>query len=122
MILTFSDLQKTIATKVNVVGKVIDPLSRSFFIESKLPTDNTLRPNQMAQVKNKDYEKANAISIPINLLQNDEKGKFIYVAVNEKGDLGRGIIRQLGNQCRDGHRSCDQHNNKPEKRGKGRGR
>jgi multidrug efflux pump subunit AcrA (membrane-fusion protein) len=66
---------------------VIDPLSRSFFMESKLPVDNTLRPNQMAQVKIKDYEKANAISIPINLLQNDENGKFIYVAVTEKGKL-----------------------------------
>ena len=87
LILTFTDVQKTIATKINVVGKVIDPLSRSFFIESKLPVDNTLRPNQMAQVKIKDYEKANAISIPINLLQNDENGKFIYVAVTEKGKL-----------------------------------
>lgn len=85
--LFFPDAQKTIATKVNVLGNVIDPLSRSFFIETKLPADNSFRPNQIAQVKIKDYSKANAISIPVNLLQNDDKNKFIYVAATEKGKL-----------------------------------
>ncbi len=85
--LIFPDLQKTVATKLAVVGNVIDPLSRSFYAEAKLPIDKNFRPNQLVQVKIKDYAKANAISIPINLLQNDENGKFIYVAVEEKGKL-----------------------------------
>ena len=85
--LTFPDIQKTIDNKVNVLGNVIDPLSRSFYIESKLPVDNNFRPNLLAQVKIKDYEKKNAISIPVNLLQNDEKGKFVYVAVMEAGKM-----------------------------------
>ena len=83
--LTFPDIQKTITTKISVMGKVIDPLSRSFFIETKLTPNNDFRPNQLVQVKIKDYSKADAISIPINILQNDEKGKFIYVAINENG-------------------------------------
>lgn len=85
--LVFPDIQKTIEAKLSVVGTVIDPLSRSFFVESKLPHDNNFRPNQLVQVKIKDYTKKNAIIIPINLIQNDDKGKFIYVAVNEKGKL-----------------------------------
>jgi RND family efflux transporter MFP subunit len=85
--LTFPDIQKTINNKVNVLGNVINPLSRSFYIESKLPVDNNFRPNLLAQVKIKDYEKKNAISIPVNLLQNDEKGKFVYVAVLEGGKM-----------------------------------
>ena len=85
--LTFPDIQKTINNKVNVLGNVIDPLNRSFYIESKLPVDNNFRPNLLAQVKIKDYEKKNAISIPVNLLQNDEKGKFVYVAVVEAGKM-----------------------------------
>ena len=83
----FPDAQKNLAAKVNVLGNVIDPLNRSFFIESKLPVDKSFRPNQLAQVKIKDYAKANAISIPVNLLQNDEKNKFIYVAATENGKL-----------------------------------
>ena len=70
-----------------MVGNVIDPLNRSFYVEAKLPIDKDFRPNQLVQVKIKDYEQKNAISAPINLLQNDEKGKFIYVAVTEKGKL-----------------------------------
>ena len=85
--LTFPDIQKTINNKVNVLGNVIDPLSRSFYIESKLPIDNNFRPNLLAQVKIKDYEKKDAISIPVNLLQNDEKGKFVYVVAIEAGKM-----------------------------------
>ena len=85
--LTFPDIQKTINNKVNVLGNIIDPLSRSFYIESKLPIDNNFRPNLLAQVKIKDYEKKDAISIPVNLLQTDEKGKFVYVAIMEAGKM-----------------------------------
>ena len=85
--LFFPDAQKNLAAKVNVLGNVIDPLSRSFFIETKLPIDKSFRPNQLAQVKIKDYAKTNAISIPLNLLQNDDKNKFIYVAASENGKL-----------------------------------
>jgi hypothetical protein len=86
-ILNFPDIQKVINAKFSVVGNVIDPLNRSFYVEAKLPIDKDFRPNQLVQVKIKDYEQKNAISAPINLLQNDEKGKFIYVAVTEKGKL-----------------------------------
>jgi len=85
--LNFPDMQKTIETKISVIGKVIDPLSRSFFIETKIAPNSDFRPNQLAQVKIKDYSKANAISIPINILQNDEKGKFVYVAISENGKM-----------------------------------
>ncbi len=85
--LIFPDINKTIDAKLGVVGTVIDPLSRSFYVESKLPIDKDFRPNQLVQVKIKDYTKANAIIIPINLIQNDEKGKFIYVAAKEGGKL-----------------------------------
>lgn len=85
--LTFPDIQKVVDTKLTVVGNVIDPLSRSFFVESKLPVDKNFRPNQLVQVKIKDYTKKDAITIPINLVQNDDKGKFIYLAVTENGKL-----------------------------------
>lgn len=87
MNLFFPDINKSVAAKLSVVGKVIDPLSRSFFVETKLAADKNLRPNQLAQVKIKDYEKKNAISIPINIVQTDDKGKFIYIATTENGKL-----------------------------------
>jgi len=81
------DLQKSIQASISVVGKIINPNSRSFFIEAKVAADKDLRPNQIALVQILDYSTVNAIAIPINTLQNDETGKYVMVAVNEKGKL-----------------------------------
>jgi RND family efflux transporter MFP subunit len=81
------DLQKSIQAPISVVGKIINPNSRSFYIEAKVATDKELRPNQIALVQILDYSTENAIAIPVNTLQNDETGKYVMVAVNEKGKL-----------------------------------
>ena len=81
------DLQKSIQAPISVVGKIINPNSRSFFIEAKVAADKDLRPNQIALVQILDYSIENAIAIPVNTLQNDETGKYVMVAVNEKGKL-----------------------------------
>ena len=81
------DINKTFSTKVSVSGKLIDPNSRSFYIEAKMPSDKQVRPNQIANIRIEDYTVKDAITIPVNTLQNDEKGKFVLVAVNEDGKL-----------------------------------
>ena len=83
----FPDLNKTINSTINVSGKLIDPLTRGFYVEAKLPYDRDLKPNQVAQVRLLDYSVNNAIAAPVNTLQTDEKGKFIMVAETEKGKL-----------------------------------
>ena len=79
----FPDLNKTVDAKVNVAGKSIDPLNRSFFIEAKLANDKDVRPNQIAVIRIQDYTINNTITVPVNTLQNDDKGKFVMVAVKE---------------------------------------
>src|SRR5204863_7254901 len=59
--------------------------SRSFYVDAKLPSDKDLKPNQVALVKLQDYVAKNAITIPVNTLQTDEKGKFVLVAASENG-------------------------------------
>ena len=81
------DINKTFTSTISFVGASIDALSRGFIAEAKLKFDASLRPNQIALMKIKDYNAANAITIPVSTLQNDEKGKFVMVAVNEKGKL-----------------------------------
>jgi RND family efflux transporter MFP subunit len=79
------DINRTTDAVIRVAGKLIDPLSRSFYIEAKLPADNIFRPNQVAQVKILDYSNANALTIPVNTLQTDDKGKFVMVSAKENG-------------------------------------
>lgn len=81
------DINKTVKSRISVKGSMIDPASRSFYIEAKIPSSKDFQPNQLAMVRIQDYEAGNAITIPMNTLQNDEKGKFVMVAVKENGRL-----------------------------------
>ncbi len=85
--LSFPDMGKSISTKVSVVGKLIDPITRSFYIEARLPQNSEFRPNQIALVKIQDYAAKDVLTIPVNTLQNDDKGKFVMMAVNENDKL-----------------------------------
>jgi len=78
---------KTIDTKISVTGKTIDPSTRSFYIETKLPYDKQFYPNQIALIKIQDYTTSNALTIPVNSLQNDDKGKYVMVAVKDGSRL-----------------------------------
>ena len=78
---SFPSLNKSIQTTINAVGQVIDPLNRTFSVEIKLPAnDELVKPNLLAIVKIKDFEAKNAVVIPANLIQTDNKGDFVYVA------------------------------------------
>lgn len=77
----------SILATVNVAGKVIDPAKRTFYIEAPIPSRPAFKPNQIAVVRVQDYASPEAITIPVNTLQNDDKGKYVMVAANEKNKL-----------------------------------
>ena len=77
------DIKKTIEANVTVASNLIDANSRSFYVEAKIPADKDFHPNQIALVNIQDYTNPKAITIPINTLQSDEKGKYVMVAVQE---------------------------------------
>ncbi|WP_207427346.1 efflux RND transporter periplasmic adaptor subunit [Pedobacter sp. SYSU D00535] len=78
------DVPDNISTKVTFASKVIDPVSRSFDVEVKLPSKSTYRPNMLAVLKIADYIAPLAISVPINAVQKSESGEFVWVAENGK--------------------------------------
>ena len=70
---------------ISVVGGSIDPTTRSFTAEAKLPSDPLLKPNQTATMKILDYEAKATITVPVNVVQSDEKNKYVYV-MEKAGD------------------------------------
>ena len=76
---------RTITAVVSVVQKVIDPNTRSFNIEAKIPSDASLKPNQIAQIKILDYKANDVVAVPLNTVQTDENGKYVYV-MEKSGD------------------------------------
>jgi membrane fusion protein, multidrug efflux system len=73
------------ASVISVVGASIDAKTRSFLTEAKLPSDPLLKPNQTALMKILDYQVKSTIAIPVNTVQSDENGKFVFV-MEKSGD------------------------------------
>jgi membrane fusion protein (multidrug efflux system) len=75
---------RAITAVVHVTGKSIDPGSRSFSVDIRV-AGNDIRANQVAIVSIQDYTTKSALTIPVNTLQTDEKGKYVLVGVKQNG-------------------------------------
>lgn len=85
------DANDSLITKVTFAAKVIDPGSRSFAVEIKLPERKTLRPNMTAVIQIANYSKANAIIAPVKAIQKSEDGDYVFL--NENGVAKRVNIK-----------------------------
>lgn len=81
------DINRTLSTKINVSGKLIYTDSRSFKVEARIPYDASIRPNQIAKIQIQDYAVANTVVVPVNTVQTDENGKYVFVAIQEGGRM-----------------------------------
>ena len=70
-------IKKTFETTVTRVSQSINASSRGFIAECRLPSVPELKPNMAASVKILNHSNPKAMVIPANLIQSDEKGKFI---------------------------------------------
>ena len=97
VIIDVKDINKKYNSTISLISQVISPSNRSFNAEAKLPADADLKPNQVAMVRIQDYTQKDAITVPLNAVQTDEKGKFVMVAANEGGKkIARKKPVQLG--------------------------
>ncbi|RYU92245.1 efflux RND transporter periplasmic adaptor subunit [Mucilaginibacter terrigena] len=76
------DAKDSLTTNITFAAKAIDPTSRSFAIEIKLPARKSLRPNMTAIIKIADYSKANALVIPVKAIQKSEEGDYVFINQN----------------------------------------
>jgi RND family efflux transporter MFP subunit len=81
-LISLPDLGQELPAKVSVVSRTINPSSRAFPVEFILQGGSNLhlRPNMIAVVKVKDYTKPQALVVPVNIVQRDETGPFVYIA------------------------------------------
>ena len=69
---------------MSLVGQSIDPTLRGFIAEAHVPFDPMLKPNQTAVMKVMNYSSENAVLVPVNAVQSDETGKYVFIARNGK--------------------------------------
>jgi len=80
VVVTIPELKKDITAKVTFVGKTIDPMSRTFPVEVKLPSDANLRPNMTGIIKVIFETNPSAIVVPVNVVQDVNDEKIVYIA------------------------------------------
>ena len=85
VVVDIPDLGKSFNTQVSLISETINQNSRSFIAESRLPASPLLKPNQLAVVKILDHEAKNAIVVPVETIQADDKGKYVFVLKEENG-------------------------------------
>lgn len=85
-LISFPDLGKEFETKLNFTSHYIDPTNRTFKVECKVSSGVVeLRANMVAYLKIKDYTNEKAFCFPVNYIQNDQNGKFVFVAIQSGG-------------------------------------
>ena len=78
------DLPDTINTKISFASKTIDPVSRSFNVEIKLPSNARYRPNMLSILKIVDYRNDKALVVPVSAIQKAENGDYLFITENGK--------------------------------------
>lgn len=82
-------LGETRTAKISLIGDAINTANRTFKIEAVLANkDKLLKPNLLANVKLNDYTQKDAISIPVELVQQEIGGKsYVYTISGSTNDL-----------------------------------
>lgn len=83
----FPALNKEAKARISLIGQQINPANRTFKVEIDMANSGNLKPNLLAVVLLKDFEKKNAVVLPSELIQQEVSGKS-YVFVEGKGKKG----------------------------------
>ena len=83
VVVSIPDLNQSFNSNINLISETINSISRSFVAESKVTGNANLKPNQIVIVKILDHEAKNTIVVPVETVQSDEKGKYVYVLTQE---------------------------------------
>ena len=77
---------QTFNTTISLISQPPKPSTKGFKAECQIPSGINLKPNMAAIAKILNHSTSKAIVIPINNVQSDEKGKYVFVmGKNEKG-------------------------------------
>jgi len=80
LIVFFPDINKSVETEVDFVSKYINPVNRTFLIETHINEGvQNMKANMIAIIQVNDYHSENSIQVPMNLIQNDQAGSYVYV-------------------------------------------
>lgn len=85
--------------RVSLIGRSINPANRTFKVEVEMRnSDKLLKPNLLASMMIRDFSADNAITLPLELVQQEVSGKnYIYVVTDgENGKIAKKTYVKTG--------------------------
>ena len=92
VVVEIPSIGKTFNSTIAKLSQSINAGTRGFTAECKIPTIKELKPNMSAMIKVLSHSNSKAIVIPINIVQNDDKGKYVYIM---KDIAGKKVAHKL---------------------------
>jgi RND family efflux transporter MFP subunit len=84
----FPDIDKEIDAKVTFASRYIDPVNRTFKVETRLGANGTTyRANMIALLRINDYTNREALVVPINIIQRSMNEKYVMVVEVKDGKM-----------------------------------
>ncbi|HOT13885.1 MAG TPA: efflux RND transporter periplasmic adaptor subunit [Bacteroidales bacterium] len=78
------DMKKEFNGNVDFDSKYISPVNRTFTVNVRIPSnDKDIKANMVAVVRITDYHNPKAIVVPLNVVQSDLNGQYVFVAQNK---------------------------------------
>ena len=93
LFIAFPDINQQIETKVDFASRYINPVNRTFIVESKIANRLPgMKANMIAILQINDYHSDNSIQVPMNIIQKDNNGSYVYIL--RKKDNFNGAFKQ----------------------------
>ncbi|MEA1872846.1 MAG: efflux RND transporter periplasmic adaptor subunit [Bacteroidota bacterium] len=87
VVVSFSSIDTEFVSVIQAISQVIDADTRTFTIEINVPENlEFVKPNMLSRVKVFNYTNLNATSIPLNIIQKNELGNFVFVVSELEGN------------------------------------
>lgn len=93
LIVIFPDINQQVEAKVDFVSRYINPVNRTFIIESRIINSiQNMKANMIAIIQINDYHSEKSIQVPMNVIQTDKDGSYVYIV--RKKDNYNGAYKQ----------------------------
>lgn len=92
VLVKFPTINVETQARISAVGQSIDPNNRTFTVEAKLPNNRLFKSNMFGQISVNDQTIANAIVVPLEVIQQTDVGQFVYTA--EKNEEGQWMSKR----------------------------
>jgi len=98
VLIYFPDLKTEAPASINFSSRYINPVNRTFAVEAHLMKEiPSLKANMVVVLKINDYKSEKTLAIPVDLLQNDQHGSFVFLAQkNSANFVARKVPVQIG--------------------------